>query len=71
MSVKKVSNKVRCSLGVLSGWLVVFDDPNGAMLWGHLRMDHPAEVGAYLEQPNLGVQATAYSVRSAPASRRA
>lgn len=43
---------VRCRLCgcILPGWLRVFNQPNSAMLLGHLSAMHPDEVGPYLRR---------------------
>jgi hypothetical protein len=46
------SKYVRCKLcgHVLSGWLPIPAEPNGALLLGHLSQQHPGEVNAYLDR---------------------
>jgi hypothetical protein len=55
----------------LPAWLPVFQEPDGALLLGHLSASHPKEVGAYLARIRTHddvdrVAAEAYAVVDSP-----
>jgi hypothetical protein len=52
MSQSRTRKRFRCRFcgRLLSAWQPLFQEPDGAMLLGHLSQHHPAEVRRFLDQ---------------------
>ena len=52
MSQRRLRRRIRCRFcgQLLNAWLPVAQEPNGALLLGHLSAQHPTEVKRFLDQ---------------------